>query len=474
MEISEMMIEPRRQIVADDVAVARFAAAFDGTLVYPDDPDYDEVRAVWNGMIDKRPALIARCTSTADVVAAVNVAREQDLTVAVRGNGHNVAGNAVVEGGLAIDLSLMRAITVDPDARIATVQPGADWGDVDVVTQQYGLVTPGGQVSTTGVAGFTLGGGMGFLRRKWGLACDNLRSVEIVTAAGEVLTASESQHADLFWGVRGGGGNFGVVTSFEFDLYPLGPEIYGAVVVYAGAETEQVIRKWRDFILQAPDEVTCDLLIWGMPPLPGVPQEMHWAPIVMAAAMYAGDVQTGEQVLQPVRELGHALVDISGPRTYVAMQRDLDPLFPSGQLYYWKSIFADAYDDAVIAATVKLANDRPSPQTLLGLRGLGGAMSRVPEDATAYGNRQALFNLSIDTTWQDPARSADMVAWTRAAWARMRDLTGGGTYLNFAGLGEENETLARAGYGINVARLREVKRRYDPTNFFRGNINIAP
>jgi FAD/FMN-containing dehydrogenase len=469
-----MIVDYGRQVGFEDVALANFAARFDGPLVFPDDPSYDETRAVWNGMIDKRPALIARCTSTADVVAAVTFAREQGLSVSVRGNGHNVAGNAVSDGGLTIDLSLMRAVSVDPVSNTARVQPGADWGDVDRVTQQYGLVTPGGQVSTTGVAGFTLGGGMGFLRRKWGLACDNLRSVEIVTAAGEVLTASEAEHSDLFWGVRGGGGNFGVVTSFEFELYPLGPEIYGAVVVYPGAETEQVIRKWRDFILNAPDEVTCDLLIWGMPPLPGVPEEMHWAPIVMAAAMYAGDAADGERVMQPVRELGTALVDISGPRPYVAMQSDLDPLFPSGQLYYWKSIFADAYDDAVIAETVALAAKRPSPQTLLGLRGLGGAMRRVPEDATAYANRQALFNLSIDTTWQDPSHSMEMVAWTRAAWSRMRDLTGGGTYLNFAGLGEENDTLARAGYGANVERLREVKRRYDPTNFFRGNINIAP
>jgi FAD/FMN-containing dehydrogenase len=315
---------------------------------------------------------------------------------------------------------------------------------------------------------------MGFLRRKWGLACDNLVSAEVVTADGQAVTASAEEHPDLFWALRGGGGNFGVVTWFEYQLHPLGPEIYGTVVIYPGDQIPTVLRRWRDFLADAPDEVTCDLLIWGMPPLPMVPPEQHWAPVAIVAAMHAGPVADGERALEPTRAFGAPIADLSGPRPYVAMQSDLDPLFPDGQLYYWKSIFIDDPSEEALAAIAAMAADRPSPQTLLGLRGLGGAMGRVPEAATAYGNRAALANLSIDATWQDPSRSGEMIAWTRQAWSRMRDLTGGGVYLNFAGLGEDEEALARSAHGPNYDRLKAVKRRYDPTNLFRGNVNIAP
>lgn len=445
-----------------------------GELIQPDIEGYEEARSVWNGLIDKHPALIARCIGAGDVIDSVNFARENDLRVAVRGGGHNVAGNAVCDGGLVIDLSPMKAVQVDPVKRTARVQPGANWGDVDKETQLYGLVTPGGQVSTTGVAGFTLGGGMGFLRRKWGLACDNLISVEIVTADGQVLNASEIEHPNLFWAVRGGGGNFGIVTSFEFRLHQLGPEIYGTTTIYPLKEATSVLRNWRDFILQAPDEVTCDALLWGMPPLPEVPPEMHWAPVVIVAAMYAGSVEEGEHVLQPLREIGTAIGDLSARQQYVAMQSDMDALFADGQLYYWKSLFADHLSNEVIDEIIALAAAKPSPQALFALRSLGGAMGRVPEEATAYGNRDAMFNISVDNTWQEPSQNDQMLAWTRAAWSRMRDLTDGGVYLNFAGFGEENDALAHAAYGSNYDRLVGVKRHYDPANFFRGNINIAP
>ena len=263
---------PQRTIISDS-EIQSLDTTLRGPLVQPTDRNYAEVCQVWNGMIDKHPALIARCLGTADVVAALQFARKHDLRVAVRGAGHNVAGNALCDDGLVIDLSLMKGIHVDPKDRSARVQPGANWGDLDRETQRVGLATPGGQVSTTGISGFTLAGGMGFLRRKWGLACDNLKSVEVVTAAGEVLTASESDHPDLFWAIRGGGGNFGVVSSFEFQLYPLGPEIFGAAVVYPGEQTAVILRRWRDYLAQAPDEVTCDALVWGMPPLPMVPAE---------------------------------------------------------------------------------------------------------------------------------------------------------------------------------------------------------
>lgn len=394
--------------------------------------------------------------------------------MAVRGGGHNVAGTAVCDGGLVIDLSQMRAVHVDPAQQTARVQPGASWGDMDKETQLHGLATPGGQASPTGVAGFTLAGGMGFLRRKWGLACDNLISVEIVTADGQVVTASQTEHPDLFWAVRGGGGNFGIVTAFEFRLHPLGPEVFGAVAVYPFAEAPAVLRAWRDFVLTAPHEVTCDALVWGMPPFPDVPAEMHWAPVVILVAMYAGPAEEGERILQPVREMGTPIGDMSARQPYVAMQSDLDALFADGQHYYWKSLFANHLSDEVIDQVIAAAADKPSPQTLFALRSLGGAMGQVPEEATAYGNRDALFNISIDSTWQDPTRDDEMIAWTRATWANLRELTDGGVYLNFAGFGEENDILARAAYGSNYDRLTDVKHRYDPANLFRGNINIAP
>lgn len=462
------------QTILEETAISAFREMFRGVILGPRDPGYDEARSVWNGLIDKRPALIVRCLSTDDVAAAVRFARARDLLVAVRGCGHNVAGSAVCDGGLLIDLSLMKTVEVQAGERIARVQPGADWGDVDRETQRFGLATPGGQASTTGVAGFTLGGGMGFLRRKWGLACDNLVAAEIVTAEGEVVTASEAEHPNLFWAIRGGGGNFGIVTRFTFRLHPLGPEIYGAMTVYPFAEAESVLRQWRDFILQAPDEVTCDMILWGMPPFPEVPPEAHWAPVAIVAAMYAGDPETGEHVLQPVRALGTPVGDMSRRLPYVAMQSDLDALFPKGQLYYWKSLFATSLDDDVIDSIISLHTGRPSPQTLIGIRGLGGAMGRVPEEATAYGNRDALFNISLDSTWQESERNDAMIEWTRRAWAQLRDLRGGGVYLNFTGFNEENNLLAQAAYRRNYDRLVAVKRHYDPTNFFRGNINISP
>ena len=460
--------------IPEESAIEGLRTGLRGELIQPGNEDYEKARLVWNGLIDKRPALIARCIGVGDVVDSVNFARRHDLPVAVRGGGHNVAGNAVCDGGLVIDLSPMKAVQVDPHKRTTRVQPGANWGDVDKGTQLYGLVTPGGQVSTTGVAGFTLAGGMGFLRRKWGLACDNLISVEVVTAEARVITASEAEHADLFWAVRGGGGNFGIVTSFEFRLHPLGPEIYGATTIYSFEEAFSVLRNWRNFVLQAPDEVTCDALVWGMPPLPEVPPEMHWVPVVIVAAMYAGPIEEGERVLQPVREMGTPIGDLSARQQYGTMQSDMDALFPDSQLYYWKSLFANHLSDKVLDEVVALAADKPSPQTLFALRSLGGAMGRVPEEATAYGNRDAMFNISVDNTWQDPARNDEMITWTRAAWASLRNLTGGGVYLNFAGFGEENDALARAAYGRNYNCLVGVKRRYDVANFFRGNINIVP
>lgn len=461
------------QIALDEAEVQALAAAVRGQLIRPGGADYDAARRVWNGMIDKRPALIVRCTGTADVAAAVRFARAHALLVAVRGGGHNVAGSAVCDGGLVIDLSPMKGIQVDPVKRTARAQPGVNWGDLDHATQLFGLATPGGEVSTTGIAGYTLAGGLGLLQRKWGLACDNLLSVEIVTADGEVRRASPTEHPDLFWAVRGGGGNFGVVTWFEYQLHPLGPEVYSATVIYAAEDAPALLRAWRAFGQQAPDEITSEALFWSMPPLPDL-EAMHGAPILVLAGLYAGPADAGEPALAPLREFGTPLVDLSGRSSYVQMQSAFDDFFPTGLNYYWKSVFLDALGDDLIEAIVALAADRPSPETLLGLRHLGGAIGQVPEDASAYGNRRAAYNLSLDAVWEDPGENERMIGWTRRAWANLRARTGGGVYLNFAGLGEENALLARAGYAGNYERLREIKRRYDPTNLFRGNINIAP
>lgn len=478
MAIAEA-IRPRIDELAavDPATIEAFAATFRGQLIWPDDAVYDQTRQVWNGMIDKHPALIAQCTGTADVVAAVRFAREHALTVAVRGRGHNVAGNALNDGGLVIDLSQMRGVQVDPMKRVARAQPGANWGDVDRETQIFGLATPGGEVSTTGIAGFTLSGGMGMLRRKWGLACDNLLAIELVTTEGEVLQASPTSHPDLFWAVRGGGGNFGIVTWFEYQLYPLGPEVAHAVLLYPFADAEQVMRAWLEFTRECPVEITSEVIFNSMPPFPFVPEELHGVPTVFVGALYAGPADEGERALRPLREFATPLVDLSGRPNYVQSQSAFDPSFPDGRRNYWKSLFIDDLDhldDRSIDAMVTLAATRPTAETIIVLRHLGGAMSQVPDDATAYANRQAQFNLSIDGTWEDPRDDERMIAWTREAWEGMREPTGAGVYLNFAGLGEENELLARAGHGGNYERLRAVKRRYDPENFFRGNINIKP
>lgn len=464
----------KEKVKIDNNNLEDFSTRIRGDLITQKNNSYDEARSVWNGLIDKQPALIVQCRNTSDVVDSVNFARENNLLISIRSGGHNVAGNAVCDKGMMIDLSSMKGIHVDPDSGTARVQPGADWGDLDKETQLYGLVTPGGQVSMTGVAGLTLGGGMGYLRRKWGLSCDNLLSVEVVTADGKVVIANSDKNSDLFWAIRGGGGNFGVVTSFEFQLHKLGPEIYGALTIYPFEDANSVLKNWRDFALNAPDEVTIDAYIWGMPPLPEVPAEMHWMPVVIIAGMYAGPADEGEKELQPVSEFGTPIEDMSARQPYLAMQSDLDPLFGDGQLYYWKSLFANHMSDEIIDQIVAKAAEKPSKQCLLALRTLGGAMARVNEDETAYGHRDALFNISIDNTWQDPSKTDEMIAWTRETWEDLRKKTSGGVYVNFAGFGEEEETLTQAVHADNYKRLQQLKTKYDPDNFFCTNQNIKP
>jgi FAD/FMN-containing dehydrogenase len=459
----------------DAVTVQEFAAAQRGQLLLPDEEAYDEARAVRNGLIDRHPALIAQCAGVVDVIAAVNFAREHDLLLSVRGGGHNVSGAGTNDGGLVIDLSAMRAVWVDPEARTVRVQGGATWGDVDRETQLFGLATPGGAISTTGVGGLTLHGGWGWLRRKYGYSIDNLLAVQIVTADGQVCTASETENPDLFWAVRGAGSNFGVVTALTFRLHPVGPLVAMTAPFYALEDAERVFAAWRDVAASAPDELSFNALFWSVPAVEGFPLELHGRAVLILVSVYAGDAGEGERVLQPLRKLATPLLDLSGTMPYAALQGAFDPFFPKGWLYYWKSRYLDRLDAETIAAIIGYAADRPSPETLIALWHLqGGAASRVEATTTAFGSRDASYLLSFDTTWINPADSERSIAWTRSAWADMRRFGSGGLYLNFAGFGEEKEDLVRAGYGANYERLVELKTKYDPGNLFRMNQNIRP
>jgi FAD/FMN-containing dehydrogenase len=359
-------------VTLDSATIDAFAAGLQGDLLRPDHPDYDSARRVWNGMIDKHPALIARCRSTADVVAAVNFACEHHLLLAVRGGGHNAAGNATCDDGLVIDLSPMRTIEVDPQARIAHAQGGATWADLDAATQVYGLATPGGAVSTTGIGGLTLGGGLGHLRRKHGLTIDSLRAVEIVTADGQVHTASATEHPDLFWALRGGGGNFGVMTSFTYDLHPVGPEVLAVLVIYPLEDAHRVMPAWRDVMRTAPDELSCNGFCSSVPPAPMFPEEIHGRPVFVCVGMYASDREEGLRVVQLLRELGTPLLDGTGPMPYSAVQSIFDPLFPAEQLqYYWKSLYISELTDEAIQTMITWSRKWPSPMSIVDLWAMG-------------------------------------------------------------------------------------------------------
>ena len=454
-----------------EVAMERLETELRGAVLQPGDPAYESAREVWNGMIDERPAVITRPTGVADVRTAVTVAGDADVPVAVRGGGHSVAGTAVADDSLVVDLSGMASVRVNRKEGTVRVQGGATWGDVDHETRPYGLVVPGGVVSTTGVAGLTLGGGYGWTRRKWGLTCDSLRSAEVVTADGDVVTASETEHEDLFWALRGGGGNFGVVTSFEFDAHELGPEVYFCGALYPMDDAEGVLRAWREFAPDAPEAVTADALLWSVPEEPKFPEELHGEPFVGMMGMYAGPVEEGERALAPLRELATPLLDMSGVMPYVAVQSMLDAEFPSGDRYYWKSHYMPELDDEAIATIVDYARERPSPRSPIPIRSRGGAIADVAPEATAFGERTAPFLLSIDGTWSEPAADEENVEWVQAFWAALEPHSTGEEYANFAMFDAEEE---RASFGRNAKRLAEVKARYDPENRFRHNANVKP
>ncbi len=469
-----MALQGTTQPTIDPEALQGFIQGLRGGVLQPDDQGYDDARAIWNGLIDRRPALIVQCTGAADVVDAVNFAREHGLLLSIKGGGHNVAGNAVNDGGLVIDLSGMRGVHVDSSTQRVRVQAGATWGDVDRETQLFALAVPAGVVSTTGVAGLTLHGGVGHLRRKYGLTIDNLVSVDIVTADGQLRRASATENEDLFWAVRGAGSNFGVVTSFEFQAHPVGPFVQVAAIFYPFEDATSILSGWRAFMASAPEEVSSIALIWSVPPHEPFPPELHNRPATVVAAVYSGPMEDGEHIMQPLRELAEPLVDASGPWPWLALQSGFDAIFAKGQLYYWKSRALGELSDAAIATIVDFGGRRPDPLTDIVVWHHGGAMSRIGDDETAYSGRTAPFLVTGEASWTDPAQTDEAIAWAREFWDAMGEYSTGGLYLNFPGLVEEQEALVRAGFGANYERLAALKAKYDPGNLFRTHLNITP
>jgi FAD/FMN-containing dehydrogenase len=454
--------------------LSALAERLTGELITPEHFAYDAARRVWNGMIDKRPAAIARCAHATDVAVALSFAIEWDIPFSVRGGGHNVAGTALVDDGLVIDLSNMRQVRIDSDGASVHVQGGATWADVDAATAPLGRAVPGGVVSETGVAGLALSGGVSHQRRRDGMTVDNLICAEVVLADGRIVTASAAEHADLFWALRGGGGNFGVVTSFQLRMHPLGPEVFALNVAYPIAAAAHVLEGWRDAVDDAPDELSTAGLIWSLPDDPELPEGLRGAPYVGIAGMWAGDPREGERATSALRELATPLLDLSGTLPYRDLQASLDPFFPAGARRYWKALYLDGFDDAAIATTVDWSNRRPSPETLVIVRHCGGAMARVGAEETAFGDRGSEWMLSIDSTWQHAADDAANIDYTRAFWHAALPFSDGKTYFNFPGLLEEGEAAVRASYGVNHDRLARIKAAYDPENRFNLNQNIQP
>jgi FAD/FMN-containing dehydrogenase len=423
-------------------------------------------------MIARRPKLIVKPTGTADVIAAVEFARAQRLPLSVRGGGHNVAGHALCDGGLVIDLSRMRGVRVDAARRIARADGGATLGDVDHETQAHGLATPLGVVSRTGVSGLTLHGGLGFLTRKHGLACDNLIGADVVTADGRVVTTDLERHPELLWGLRGGGGNFGVVTSLEFQLHPIGPDIWMCLVMYPMAEAPRVFKFFREYMPGAPEDLTAIAILWNSPHEDPVPEHARNQPVVVLAGVWAGPFSDGERAIAPLRQLAEPLVDFSGPMPFTAAQRLFDPDYPDGRRYYWKSIYLDSLEDSVVSALVRHAEQRPSKLSSVDVWALGGAMRREPAGGSAFSHRDRPFLLGIEANWDDAASDGTNIAWARGLFDDMRRFSRGGMYLNFPGLAEEGDALLRESFGGSYARLQALKADYDPDNVFRSTFNI--
>lgn len=456
-----------------DGELERLRSRVEGRLLTPADPGYGDARSIWNAMIDRRPGLIVRCATAADVAVAVRFAAERDLLISVRGGGHNIAGSAVCDGGLMIDLSRLSDVDVDPDTRTARVGPGATLADMDAATQAHGLATPLGINSTTGVAGLTLGGGFGWLTRKYGMTVDNVRAMDVVTAGGERVRATEREHPDLFWALRGGGGNFGVVTSFEFDLHPVGPEVLSGLIVHPWGMAADVLRFHREFVATLPDETTVWPILRKAPPLPFLPEAWHGREVVVLAAFHAGDPAEGEARLRPLREHGEPIADTIGMHPYVGWQQAFDPLLTPGLRNYWKSHNLADLSDGVLDTLIDFGSRLPTPHCELLVPQMGGASGRVPPEATPYENRETRFIVNVHTRWEQPALDRTCIGWARELFDALAPHAAGSVYVNFMS-GDEGDRIRAGAYGRTYGRLARIKAEYDPDNLFRINQNIRP
>jgi FAD/FMN-containing dehydrogenase len=441
-----------------------------GQIVLPDNPNYNEVREIWNAMIDRRPAVIVQCAEADDVPHAISYARENGLEISIRGGGHNIAGSALCDNGVVIDFSNMKTVRVDAQKRRAYVEPGATLGDFDKAVQAHGLATPAGINSTTGIAGLTLGGGFGWLTRKYGMTIDNLVSAEMVTADGRKIHVSEDENTDLFWAIRGGGGNFGVITQFEFALYPVGPEILAGLLVFPMDQAKQVLEKYREFVKSAPEELNVWVVLRKAPPLPFLPENVHGKKVVVLAIFYAGDIAEGERLIKPLRSFGDVYGEHIGAQPYAQWQQAFDPLLTPGARNYWKSHNFTELSDGALDSMIEFAGKLPSPQCEIFVGLIEGAANRVPSNAMAYGHRDAKFVLNVHGRWDEAAQDETGIAWARAFFKASAPYASAGAYVNF--MTEDEGDRVAAAYGANYARLKQIKKKYDPENIFHNNQNI--
>jgi FAD/FMN-containing dehydrogenase len=445
-----------------------------GRVLQPSDEGYQAACRLWNGTIVRRPRLIVRPTGAADVMAAIGFARTHGLPISVRGGGHNVAGNALCDDGLTIDLSEMRGVRVDAERRVARVEGGATLGDVDHETQAHGLAAPLGVVSRTGVGGLTLHGGLGFLARHHGLSCDNLIGADVVTADGRLVTADLKNNPDLLWALRGGGGNFGVVTSLEYQLHPVGPDVWMFIVMYPIDQAARVFKFFREYMPDAPDDLMAIAILWNSPHDESIPEGARNVPVVVLAGGHTGPFAEGERAVAPFRQVATPLLDFSGPMPFLSAQRLFDADYPDGRRYYWKSLYLDSLDDAAVTTLVDHAGRRPSKISSVDVWALGGAMRREPAGGTAFSHRRRPYLLGIEANWDGADNDAANIAWARGLFADMGRFSHGGMYLNFPGHTEEGDALLRQSFGGSYERLQSVKARYDPDNVFRSTFNITP
>jgi len=470
METRVLTMDGNSRTISEEQLTA-LGAELRGDVLLPGSDGYEAARTIWNAMIDRRPGLVARCAGPADVMRAVRFAADNDLLLAVRGAGHNIAGKGVCDGGFLIDLSALRSVHVDPRRRTATVDPGATLGDLDDETQVYGLAVPVGINSTTGIAGLTLGGGFGWLSRKHGLTIDKLRSAQIVTASGEMLTASEDENPDLFWGIRGGGGNFGIVTSFEFDLCEVGPEVLSGLIVHPLSAGPELVRYYRDYAADMPADLNVWIVLRKAPPMPFLPPEVHGKEVVILAAFYSGEMSEGERLLRPLREYGEPIADVIGPHPFTGWQTAFDPLLTPGARNYWKSHNFVELSDGLLDTALEYTARLPSDQTEIFFGRLGGRVNEIAEDATAYPHRDAEYVMNVHARWDHPSEDDACIAWAREYFDATAPFATGGVYVNFV---PDGEAPIDAAYGPNYDRLVALKRKYDPKNLFRFNQNIAP